>query len=112
LQLVPEDQLCLALAAPVTLTDVVAVQPDLADLTVGEFGTTVGVSDHGPLAGDDLAAGDMGHRGGRVGVDPHRVARSQIVAVKVDHARLGVGRDAGHRQGCFGQTVGRLDGRR
>src|SRR5271156_2878820 len=72
LQLVAEHPLGFLGACPVATADIVAMQPDLADLPVGEFRLGVGVDDDAPLAAGDPAAGNLRDGVGRVRRDPNR----------------------------------------
>src|SRR6201999_1013137 len=77
LQLVAEDPLGLFGATPVTLSNVVAVQPDFADFTIGRFRLGLGVDDDAPLAAGDPAARHRRDGAGRVTRDLNRATGSQ-----------------------------------
>ncbi|CKP93671.1 Uncharacterised protein [Mycobacterium tuberculosis] len=71
--------------APITGTQVVAVQPDLTDLSVRQFAGRVGVDDDRPFADPDLARRDLGDGVGCIGGHLNEPLVVQLVAVHVDH---------------------------
>lgn len=99
----------LVFAVPVAHAHVLAVQPDLADLPVGQFAGGVHVDDDRPFVQPDLAAGNLRDGVGRVGRHLDESVVVELLPVDVnDRGRLRH-RGAGHVQGGLGQTVGRFD---
>src|SRR5437764_1341392 len=84
--------------SPVASANVVALQPDFADFTVGELRAGFGVDDHRPQAAGRPADRHLrdGIRG--VGRDAHRVTGAQLFAVEIDYLRLGAGADGRDEQ--------------
>ena len=79
LQLVAEHQLGFLAACPIGAADVVAVQPDLTDLAIGQFGRDIGVDDHPPLAAGYPTAADIRYGVGSICRDAHRAASAQLL---------------------------------
>ncbi len=106
---VAEDVVGLLLPAPVAGAQVVAVQPDLADLTVRQLARRLGVDDDGPLVNTDGAGRDLRNGLRRIGGHLDEALLVQLVTVDVDDRGRLVHRRGGDEQRRLGQAVGRLD---
>ena len=95
--------------APIAATDVLAVQPEFADLAVRQLGTGGRVDDHGPLAAGHLTA--RHHRNAVAGVrgDGHGAADGEMLRVEADDTRSGIGCDGRDEQGGLRDAVGRFE---
>ena len=97
--------------APVAGAQVLAVQPDLADLAVRQLGGRVGIDDDRPFVDTDLAGRNLRDGVRRVGGHLDEPLVVQLVTVHVDDPRLLVHRGGRDEQRRLGQAVGRLDRR-
>src|SRR6202020_2783084 len=76
--------------APVAATDVVALQPDFADLTVGQLGTGIRVDDHSPQAAGRVTTRHLRNSAGGISSDAHRATSAQLIPVEIGDTRFGV----------------------
>src|ERR1700722_16839381 len=102
LQLVAEHLLGLFGARPVATANVVAVQPDFADLPIGYFHLVLRVDDNAPLAAGDPTARNLRDGVRSVARDSDRVPRAQLLSVQVDSGRPGGELDGGAEKGRLG----------
>src|ERR1700757_3136110 len=106
---VPEGVLGLFFLAPVAHAHVVAVQPDLTDLAVGQLAGRVRVDDYGPLVDTDDARGNLRHRARRIRGYLDETVIVQLTTIDVNDPGRLVHRCSGDEQRRLGQAVGRLD---
>ena len=70
---------CFLRTPPISAANIVAVQPDFADPTVGKLGAGLGVDDDAPLTARYLTAGHVRGGAGSVRGDPHGLALLQLL---------------------------------
>ncbi|SKS99299.1 Uncharacterised protein [Mycobacteroides abscessus subsp. abscessus] len=107
-----KDLLGVLRATPVSTPNIVALQPDFADVTVRELIGADGVDDHPMQAACQLTAGNMNADMGRIRICRHRATSGELGAIEICHGRFGVRGDVGDEQCRLGDTVGRLERRR
>ncbi|SHT15804.1 Uncharacterised protein [Mycobacteroides abscessus subsp. abscessus] len=104
-----KDLLSVLRATPVSTPNIVALQPDFADVTVWELIGADGIDDHPVQTACQLPAGNMNADMGRIRICRHRAASGELGAIEICHGRLGVRGDVGDEQCRLGDTVGRLE---